>query len=151
MIIASQRFGDAVRSLIPSQVGSVETGTMIQKLNRATSIAMEHGIDHVDWGDSNMTVLYPSNIKSINREAPGGGFFYQFGIANIIDLLQFIDTKDQTLSYYGLSTYEVQEFARALGSRGIDRIVPIGRALEFGHVWDGYDLFHEFTRAGIVG
>lgn len=150
MRVASKRFGDLVRAQIPSQVGSVETGTMIQKLNRATSVAMDHGIERVEWGESNMTVLYPSTIEAITREAPGGGFFYQFAISSANELLQFVDTKDQTLSYFGFSRDEVKDFAFALGSRGIDRIVPIGRALEFGSIWDGYDLFYEFSRAVIV-
>ena len=29
---------------------------------------------------------------------------------------------------------------------GIDRIVPIGKSLDFSNVWDGFDLFRSFTR-----
>ena len=30
--------------------------------------------------------------------------------------------------------------------RGIDRIVPIGRAIDIGVVWDGHELVSELTR-----
>ena len=30
--------------------------------------------------------------------------------------------------------------------RGIVRIVPAGRALDFSHIWDGHDLIAEMSR-----
>ena len=41
---------------------------------------------------------------------------------------------------------DARELAVAVNGRGIDRIVPIGQALQFSRHWDGYDLFAEFTR-----
>ena len=32
------------------------------------------------------------------------------------------------------------------GIRGVDRIVPIGNALEIGTIWDGYDIITSLTR-----
>jgi hypothetical protein len=29
---------------------------------------------------------------------------------------------------------------------GIDRVVPLGRALEFNYVWDGYNLLDELSK-----
>ena len=31
-------------------------------------------------------------------------------------------------------------------NRGIDRVVPIGNALDFNSIWDGYDLVEQFSR-----
>ena len=33
-----------------------------------------------------------------------------------------------------------------LGPKGIDRIVPIGRTMEFSSVWDGYELINTLSR-----
>jgi len=33
-----------------------------------------------------------------------------------------------------------------LNGRGIDRIVPLGKALTFNRYWDGYDLLAEMIR-----
>ena len=30
--------------------------------------------------------------------------------------------------------------------RGVDRIVPVGRTLDFALVWDGHDLIRELSR-----
>lgn len=32
------------------------------------------------------------------------------------------------------------------GIRGVDRVVPIGRTMDFDLMWDGYDLVERFTR-----
>ena len=61
-----------------------------------------------------------------------------------------IKRKDQTLSHFGFDHEEVRALARALNGRGIDRIVPIGRALQFHRYWDGYDLLRSFTRTVYV-
>ena len=31
--------------------------------------------------------------------------------------------------------------------KGIDRVVPIGQALDLDFVWDGYDIYNSLTRA----
>jgi hypothetical protein len=32
------------------------------------------------------------------------------------------------------------------GIKGVDRIVPIGKTMDFDLIWDGYDLIERFTR-----
>jgi hypothetical protein len=57
-----------------------------------------------------------------------------------------ITRKDQTITAFGWHSQELREFVRAILGRGVDRVVPIGQALQFNRYWDGYDLFTEFTR-----
>jgi hypothetical protein len=80
------------------------------------------------------------------RERRGGGFFVEAHINELGDLAGALKQGDQTLGYFGFMTTEMQEAAGALTMRGIDRIVPIGQALNFGPVWDGYVLLAELTR-----
>jgi hypothetical protein len=47
------------------------------------------------------------------------------------------------MCYFGLSKDELDELATLSFGRGIDRIVPIGAALNFDYIWDGYNLFDE--------
>jgi hypothetical protein len=54
--------------------------------------------------------------------------------------------RDQTVTHFGFTAPELTDFARAVAGAGIDRLVPIGEALTFAAVWDGYDLLREFTR-----
>ena len=41
---------------------------------------------------------------------------------------------------------ELREFIGSLNGRGIDRIVPIGQALSFDVIWDGFDFFESFSK-----
>ncbi len=57
-----------------------------------------------------------------------------------------LDDRDQTLVCYGLTRQALAEFAAAIPGRGVDRIVAVGRALDFHHIWDGTDLFGVLMR-----
>jgi hypothetical protein len=89
-------------------------------------------------------------LNELNRQDRimhcGTGLFLEKDIMNLLELRNHFIGKDQTLSYYGFSKDELYELVQSLGGRGIDRIVPVGQALDFSAVWDGYDLFMYFTR-----
>ena len=63
-----------------------------------------------------------------------------------MDLARHVNPEDQTLSVYGFSAGEVGELLASLSNRGLDRVVPIGQALEFGNIWDGIDLLDSMSR-----
>lgn len=52
----------------------------------------------------------------------------------------------QTLTYYGFDRDEISAFAGRCAMFGLSRIVPVGQALNFDTVWDGYDLLRVLTR-----
>jgi hypothetical protein len=68
----------------------------------------------------------------------------------LADLIPLILRRDQTLTWFGFDQSELRAFAIALNGRGVDRLVPIGQALNFEHRWDGYDLFLELTRRIVI-
>ena len=41
---------------------------------------------------------------------------------------------------------DLLEFIKGNNLEGIDRIVPIGRAMDIGMIWDGYNLKDNLTR-----
>ena len=57
-----------------------------------------------------------------------------------------INKKVQTLTYYGFQKKFFQKFFNNNLLEGIDRVVPIGQALNLDLVWDGYDLNKTLTR-----
>ena len=81
-----------------------------------------------------------------SRSRIAGGFFVECFIGELDDLAAVVQPGDQTLGYIGFTREEMQAAATALCSRGIDRIVPVGQALTFEPVWDGYVLLAELTR-----
>ena len=62
------------------------------------------------------------------------------------DLRDWIRPDHQTMTYYGFARPVLQEFVEGLADRAIARVVPIGQALQFEGVWDGYSLLGELTR-----
>ncbi len=84
--------------------------------------------------------------KDIKEQHCGGGTFIELNLADLYHLTKHLTRKDQTLSYYGFTKEELIQFSYHLGGLGIDRIVPIGKALDFQETWDGYDLLVQLTR-----
>ena len=67
-------------------------------------------------------------------------------IDHLDQLAPLVQPRDQTLTYFGFEKKSLREFAETLGKKGINRIVPIGQALDFSTTWDGYVLLTELTQ-----
>ncbi len=80
------------------------------------------------------------------RESCGGGFFFESFLENIDELIPLVSRKDQTLTYFGFTNNELNNFTLKVNGAGIDRIVPIGQALNFSPSWDGYSLLSELSK-----
>jgi hypothetical protein len=74
------------------------------------------------------------------------GFFYEYEAKALYEIVPLINRKFQTLAYYGLEPAAMRSFIEENRPSGIDRIVPIGRTLDFSLVWDGYDLIGMLSR-----
>jgi hypothetical protein len=98
-----------------------------------------------------LVVLGLAHLDGFDRDHPGGGVFFDARVVALSDLIPFVTRRDQTVTALGFSAEELAEFARALGGRGVDRIVRFGDALNFSSAWDGYDLLAELTRTVSVG
>jgi hypothetical protein len=55
------------------------------------------------------------------------------------------------VTYYGADKNALRDFVIKNSLRGIDRIVPVGSALDIGVVWDGYDIVRALSRVVEVG
>ncbi len=76
----------------------------------------------------------------------GGGLFFEQEIEELTDLVSLLSETDQTISYFALQPAALRQLAYSLPTRAIDRIVPIGTALDFSAVWDGNNLLQSFSR-----
>ncbi len=85
----------------------------------------------------------PENVEQLRGK---GGYFYQIDDVELHDFALLVSEKTQTLTYYGFTAHELGELIQSLGSFGIDRIVPIGAAMDIDIIWDGYDLVGEMSR-----
>lgn len=73
------------------------------------------------------------------------GYFLEYQANSIDEIAPVCGQTTQTLSYCGLSRETIEDFIRRCRPSGIDRIVPVGQALRFTLLWDGYDLIRLLT------
>jgi hypothetical protein len=96
--------------------------------------------------DPEATVLQLDALASQPHEHSGGGLFFTARIDSLKELVPVLRRHHQTLTHFGFDGPELRDLAARFGGRAVDRIVPVGQALQFNRFWDGYDLLHEFCR-----
>jgi len=94
-----------------------------------------------------LTVINLSSVNCpLNRYSGRYGYFYEIYISDMDELSSLVDSKCQTLTYYGVDPEKLLETMRLRNVKGITRIVPIGSALDFSLVWDGHDTIRALSR-----
>ncbi|HVD32100.1 MAG TPA: hypothetical protein VNC19_00885, partial [Gemmatimonadales bacterium] len=83
---------------------------------------------------------------ALDKDVCGGGLLRHVPVARLSDVLSFVDEGDQTLTHWGVDGAALRDFAAQAGARGLDRVVPIGEALAFDVVWDGFHLIDDMLR-----
>ena len=84
--------------------------------------------------------------EGLENQRSACGFFYEYVAKELLEIAPLINRKFQTLAYWGLDCAALRRFIEENRPTGIDRIVPIGRTLDFSLVWDGYDLIGKLSR-----
>ena len=73
------------------------------------------------------------------------GYFFEYDCTDILELHEICNnTHCQTVSYFGNKDMFIPLIKA--GIRGVDRIVPIGKTMDFDFIWDGYNLAERLTR-----
>lgn len=84
--------------------------------------------------------------KDITSLRVGFGFFFEHFTNDFKDIVKSVSSKFQTMTYFGFKEADLKKFILEEKPLGIDRIVPVGRALEFDQLWDGYDLIRSMSK-----
>lgn len=86
------------------------------------------------------------DVRFLDKQICGGGFIRHARLDRLEELEGFASQADQTITAFGFERDQLRELAARIGARGVDRIVPVGQALSFDVVWDGFDLIEDLTR-----
>ena len=148
--IASRELFDLISAYASSRGYTLPPAVAMRKLVFACSEIADKPVSAYRRSED-VTVLTLDSLNDFDREHPGGGLFMEAYIRSLGEIDAILQRRDQTLTYFGFEPHELHALARRLNGRAIDRIVPIGQALEFQRFWDGYDLMHEFCRHVYVG
>lgn len=123
----------------------------VQAVNKLTSgyrlAAAKEGVKKV-YAKDNLIVRMsvPRLTVDILEYKDNSGYFFEYDCDNILELKDFCDdTRCQTLAYIG--DIELIKPLAISGIAGIDRVVPIGKTMDFDLIWDGYNLSERLTRS----
>lgn len=78
------------------------------------------------------------------------GFFFEKEIDNLEEIAGVCDIRCQTITYWGVKETDFRAFLEKVRPVGVDRIVPMGKSMDFSLVWDGYDLIRQMSRRIVV-
>lgn len=110
---------------------------------------MLHNI--VDY-DNFKAVLYGNEIycleidKYYDNLLGRFGLFYEITLDSMEKIVSTIRDKCQTITYFGVDKTLILNTILNNNVFGVDRIVPVGMALDIGIIWDGYDIVNSLTR-----
>lgn len=147
---AQQRFWGQLDEYLNEHIEEISPALQVQKLTTGYLLSAKNNIVHFKHSPNFSLIKAQSMDVDIRERHCGGGLFIELEISLLTDLIPYLNDKDQTLSYFGFSQEQLRDFVINLQNRSIDRVVPIGQALDFEGIWDGYDLLMHFTREIVI-
>lgn len=147
---AKVRFWSAFENKIKNKRYELMAATQVLKYTTSLWLATETDVKQVENREY-FSRIHVVDVPAEARERHcGGGLFFEYDIEHLSDLSKVIVDKDQTLAYFGFEHSKLQLLLDSISTRGLDRIVPIGQALNFDGVWDGQSFLKSFTREVVI-
>ena len=123
----------------------------IQGVNKLTesylAAVSQDGVKVIPHKDNLIVRIAVSKITDTLMDyRDNSGYFYEYDCKDI-NMLKPIcnDKRCQTIAYLG-DKESIIPLLRS-GVKGIDRVVPIGKTMDFDFVWDGWSLQYQLTRS----
>ena len=104
----------------------------IKNINRAGNLLYRLELDRL-----------PDDLTRLRGES---GYFYEYALKSLDDLTPYVTEKFQTVTCFGIRPEDLRDWVISNRISGIDRIVPVGKALDIGILWDGYQLAETLSR-----
>lgn len=93
-----------------------------------------------------MRVEIRSLDDAVLENIGNSGYFYEYTISDISEILKICTWELQTVSHIGFDADELRKLILSNAPDGVDRIVPVGHTMDFSLIWDGRDIVREMTR-----
>lgn len=128
----------------------VAAGHQISKMTAAFSAAATGDASDVFWRDGELTSVVATAPARVDRRV-GGGFLSIVFINDLPGLNDLLGERDQTITHFGFAPTDIRTAAERNLGPGVARWTPVGSALDFDAIWDGYDILRETTRLCRIG
>ena len=143
---AKEDFWKRVHELVAGKY-SLAPVQAVGKLNALYSVASQKEVKLQESEDMFITRLDVNQIdKDLMNYKYNSGFYFEKDIDDLKDIVNVCDIRCQTVTYYGVKEEDFREFLEIARPVGIDRIVPMGKSMDFALIWDGYDLIRQMSR-----
>ncbi|SEG99614.1 Acyl-CoA reductase (LuxC) [Nonomuraea solani] len=139
-------FIDHLSRVLTVRGWGVDAAMAVEKRVSTYGLAADGLAESVEFRGNALASVRLAAATAAPRRWLGAGTFAHARLAALGELVGLVERRDQTMTHFGFGGDELEELARGLGGRGVDRMVPVGSALSFHRVWDGVDLPAEFTR-----
>ena len=145
--VAKERFWTAVYDIVGEKY-QLAAVSAIDKYAMLCQNAIE--LDNISSVKKSGSYVYRIVLDSVldNMDNFRGrfGYFYEHDTDDINSIAHIINNKYQTLTYFGVEKSDLLGFVVRNRLSGIDRIVPVGKALDMDVIWDGYDIVRSLSR-----
>lgn len=143
---AKEAFWASLHELVKDRYG-FQPVQGIDKLARSCLLAAEREGVQVLPGPDNL--ICRAALTSLDREVldhtGNSGYFLEYDCEDILELKELCGSpRCQTIAYLGEKDLLLPLLKS--GIKGVDRVVPVGKTMDFDLIWDGYNLYERLTR-----
>lgn len=121
---------------------SYPTVAKIEKLEKIIldNIKFKNNIKTYVVNDILNIVKLKKPINNVDQCRGKWGYFYEFDLVKLKQIDMFCNDKFQTLTFFTKKNSKLNSYLKQSNLLGVNRIVPIGKALEIDLNWDGNDM-----------
>lgn len=127
----------------------LQPAVAVDKYTKSCKDSIDH-FENIYSIKHNTNLLYRVEIRDmvpgIEEYRGRGGYFYEYSMNKLEDMIGAVSDKFQTITWFGVDPKAILDVVIKNRLRGVDRIVPIGKAMDIGVIWDGYDLVRVLSR-----
>ena len=119
----------------------------VDKLTQVYRLGVHAAAQQIPMEDNLITRVCVAQLtEELSAYRAGSGFFIEYDAKELSEIRPLCGISCQTLSYYGVDRDSLLQAILAMRPAGVDRIVPMGRTMDFALVWDGVDLIRTMSR-----
>jgi hypothetical protein len=147
---AGRRLYTSLAEVAGAKGYAIDAGTLSAKLSYCYRALLDWPVTALRVFGGRLAVLTLDRFFDLREDVFGAGTVFECCLSDLAALADMVRRKDQTLTHFGFVPEELSRLVERLGGRGFDRLVPVGQALAFDNVWDGYDLLSAFSRQVVL-
>lgn len=144
---AKERFWASVFDIVSTKY-ELQSVNVVDKYTQVCQNGID--LDNINYFKSSENYIYRIGLRNLTKgvDTLRGkcGYFYEFDTDDLNKTAHIVTGRYQTLTYFGFDRSLLRDYVMSNTLTGIDRIVPIGTALDISVIWDGYDLVRTLSR-----